>query len=36
MEPQQLSSASRQLKLMRDAGDPEEVIDPLLALFERD
>ena len=36
VEPQQLSSASRQLKLMRDAGDPPEVIDPLLALFERD
>jgi MAP3K TRAFs-binding domain len=31
--PQQRGSASRQLGLMRDAGDPPEVIDPLLRLF---
>jgi hypothetical protein len=35
VEPQQLRSARRQLELMRAAGDPPRVIDPLLALFER-
>jgi hypothetical protein len=35
VEPQQLRSARRQLELMRAAGDPAKVIDPLLALFER-
>lgn len=31
---QQKASATRQLRMMRDAGDPAEVLDPLLALFE--
>ena len=33
VEPQQVRSARRQLELMRAAGDPPGVIDPLLALF---
>jgi hypothetical protein len=33
MEPQQRRSADRQLRLMRAAGDPPDVIDPLVDLF---
>jgi hypothetical protein len=32
-EPRQQRSARRQLRLMRDAGDPAEIIDPLLDLL---
>jgi hypothetical protein len=32
--PQQRASAARQLFLMRDAGDPADVLDPLLRLFK--
>jgi hypothetical protein len=35
MDPQQRRSALRQLELMFAAGDPPEVMQPLLALFDR-
>jgi hypothetical protein len=32
-EPRQRRSARRQLRLMRDAGDPAEIVDPILAVL---
>jgi hypothetical protein len=32
--PRQRGSAKRQLRLMRDAGDPADILEPLLAFFD--